>query len=451
VILNRLKGEFKELNKLRKLKNATLSNYHFLRLKKDQWKDPQQLQDTQFKKLKAILNHAYNYVPYYHKLFSVAEIKPDDIKHFKDLNKIPLTSKQNIKRNFSNILALGIDPLKLPSGKTSGSTGIPMKIVYDYPTKIHHNALHKYLLSECGVKLNDNFITIWGRDAKSITWGKKYSMLFGDVCNTVIPLVIPEKIIKVLRKLNPDVINTFPSVITTLANYDISGINPRIIFTMGEIVTKHHRDLVKTVFNSELFETYGSVEFEHLAFECKEHCGLHTITDGAYIEFIDENGEYVSAGESGEIIVTGLINYAMPLIRYRIGDLGIPTDEKCPCGRSWQLIKSIEGRSNDYLTLPSGKILSFLYLMRLITHTEIFSRNIFNISQYQIVQEQKDKITFNIVKGKNFNLNDFILIKNNIKNWAFKLGENLNVEIKIVDKIQRTRTGKRKVLISMLE
>lgn len=121
------------------------------------------------------------------------------------------------------------------------------------------------------------------------------------------------------------------------------------------MVTQHCRDIVKKKFDLELFETYGAVEFGWLAFECNEHCGLHMTTNNMYLEIVDEEGEQVSAGEQGEIIVTGLYNRAMPLIRYRIGDLGIPSDEKCPCGRSWPLIKSIEGRINDYSSAQRQK------------------------------------------------------------------------------------------------
>ena len=426
------------------------ASYYLSQLKKDQWKDFQQLKNIQFKKLKAIIKHAYNYVPYYHRLFSSAKFRPEEIRNHDDIRKIPLTSKQDTQKNYLDMVPRGIDASKLPSRFTSGSTGIPLKVVSDYSEGSYINAVTKYPFFECGVKLSDNFVTVWGRGAQSIAWGKKYVRLLETVSETTVPLFPPEKLVNVLRQINPDVLNTFPSVLSTLANYDVSGINPRLIFTQGEVVTQHCRDVVKKMFNSDLFETYGSVEFGQLAFECNEHCGLHVITNGAYIEFVNEDGEYVSPGEQGEIIVTGLYNYAMPLIRYRIGDLGIPNDKKCPCGRSWPLIKSIQGRINDYLILSSGRKVSWLYLLRLILYDEEFKKNVFSISQYQIIQDRKNRIILKVVKGKEFNPKMLERIKNNVETEFAKLGEKLEVVMQVVKEIPAERTGKRRIFISKL-
>ena len=437
------------MNKLRRLTNLISASYYLSRLKRDQWKDFQQLRNIQFNKLKAIIKHAYNYVPYYHRLLSSAKIQPEDIRNYDDVRKIPLTSRQDIQKNYTDIIAKGVDASKFPSSVTTGSSGIPSKFVSDYSHLNHVDATGRYTFFECGVKLSNNFVTVWGRGTQSIVWGKKYARLLGYIRNSVVPLFPEETLINILRQIDPDVISTFPSLLSTLANHDVSGINPRLLFTQGEPVTQHCRDLVKKSFHSELFETYGSVEFGHLAFECDEHCGLHMITNGAYIEFIDEDGEHVSPGEQGEIIVTGLYNRVMPLIRYRIGDSGVPTDEKCPCGRSWPLIKEIQGRIEDYLILPSGRKLSWLYLVR---HSgKEITKNVFAITQYQIIQERKDRIIFKVIKGKEFDPKMFEKIKNNIETHFAERGENLEVIIQIVKELPAARTGKKRLFISMLK
>jgi phenylacetate-CoA ligase len=214
------------------------------------------------------------------------------------------------------------------------------------------------------------------------------------------------------------------------------------------MVTSHCRYIVKKKFNVDLFETYGSVEFGDIAFECPEHFALHILTDNVYIELLDEDGEPVSPGERGEIVVTGLHNYAMPLIRYKIGDLGVLTGEKCPCGRSWPLLKSIEGRSNDLVVLPSGRKISWLYLQRYIFYDPEFQKNLFCISQYQLVQERPDQIIFKFVKGSNFDSNLLLRMKNNIENAFAKQGEKIEVIMQLVKEIPMERTGKRRVFIS---
>jgi phenylacetate-CoA ligase len=214
------------------------------------------------------------------------------------------------------------------------------------------------------------------------------------------------------------------------------------------VVTSHCRGVARKKFNVELYETYGSVEFGSIAFECTEHFALHILTDNVYIEVLDENGEHVSPGERGEIVVTGLHNHMMPLIRYRIGDLGVLTDERCPCGRSWPLLKSVEGRSNDLIVLPSGRKISWLYLQRCIFYDPVFQKNLFCISQYQLVQERLDRIVFKVVKGTNFDANLLLRIKNNIEKFFAEQGEKMEVVTQVVEEIPMERTGKRRMFIS---
>jgi phenylacetate-CoA ligase len=438
------------MNKIDKLVNSFLSSFYIKQLRRDQWHDQEYLKIKQFKRLKAILKYAYDYVPFYHSLFRSAGVKPEDIKSHEDLVKIPPVSKQDIRENYQDFIARGLDASKLPSSFTSGSTGIPLRLVYDHLGRVRIGASERYPYVECGVKTSDNFITIWGRGSQTITFGRKYVKLLGSFSETIVPIFPPEKLTLVLRKLKPDVINTFPSIISMLRDYDVSGINPRLIFTQGEVVTPHCRYVAKELFNSELFETYGSVEFGQLAFECEEHAGLHLITDIAYVEFISDDGEHVSSGETGEIIVTGLCNTAMPLIRYRIGDMGVSSAEDCSCGRKWPMVKSIEGRLNDFLVLPSGKRLSWLYILRHILYDKQFQRNIFYISQYQVVQEEKDKLVLKIAKKEKLDTRVLEGIKGNIEKYFSEIGEKVTVTVETVKEIPLEKTGKRRLFISKL-
>ncbi|MEM2293276.1 MAG: AMP-binding protein, partial [Nitrososphaerota archaeon] len=429
------------MNKINKLLTNMLSNLYVRQLRKSQWRDQRLLRNMQFKKLKALIKYAYECVPFYHKLMHSCKIKPEDIRDYKDLRRIPPVSKQDIRGKYKDFIAQGLDVSKLRSSFTSGSTGIPLKICYDDATLSFYTALRRYIFSECGVKPNDRFVTIWGR-AQSIVWSKPYAKIFGGFNDILVPAFFEEaKLVNILRKINPDVIYTFPSILMLLANSDVSGICPRLIFTQGETVTRHCRDVIKKAFNLELFDTYGSVEFEFLAFECSQHSGLHMITDASYIEFIDTDGEHVSYGEEGEIIVTGLHNRAMPLIRYRIGDVGIPANEECSCGRTWPLIKKIYGRTDDYLVLPSGRKISYFNFYD--SFYRILEKNVFCISQFQIVQENKDRITFKIVKGKNFSPKMLEDIARNVKQFFASYGERMEVVMQVVDGIPMERTGKR--------
>ena len=296
-----------------------------------------------------------------------------------------------------------------------------------------------YAFLENGVRLTDRFVNIAFRQ-KSISLPNH---IFISCLNKT------SNIIDILQKFNPDVTYTFPHILEDICSYDASGINPRLIFTQGEVLTRYRRSLIKNVFCLEINDTYGSVEFGRLAFECNEHSGLHMITDSAVTEFIDENGESVAPGERGEIVATGLYNYAMPIIRYRLGDIGIFTDEKCSCGRNWPLIKNIDGRFSDVLVLSSGNKIYPHFLIQCI-NSEL-KKNLFCISQYQIIQKKRNKILLKIIKGKKFDPKLLFKIKDNFINFFNRLNEEIFIEIDCVENISTTRSGKLKRVISLIE
>jgi phenylacetate-CoA ligase len=417
-------------------------------LKKDQWKKVRELEDIQFKKLKEIITYAYEYVPYYHRLFKSVKFKPSDLKEKNFIKKIPITTKMDLQRAYPSIIAKGIDLSKQSCNFTSGSTGIPLRVIKDKKTDACHYAKDIYTLLECEVSFKDTFVYIRSM-AESIKPPKPYSIILGSLRSYTVPVFNEsEKILSVLKQLNPDAFQTFPSVLTDLSAGETSGINPRKIFAIGENLTQHCREVTRRAFNVEINELYGSIEFENLAFECNEHAGLHIITDSALLEFLDQDYDHVAAGESGEIVVTDLLNHAMPLIRYKLGDVGIPSDERCNCGRGWPLIKNIEGRTNDNFVLPSGRKASFFAFFRFI-HKEL-EEQVFGISQFQVIQEKRNKLVLKVVKGKEFNESSIERLREKMEAFFITLGEEVKVEILIVDEIPRGKTGKRQTIISLV-
>jgi phenylacetate-CoA ligase len=423
-----------------------------LQIKRNQWRKTQELEEIQLKKLKSMLRHAYDNVPYYHQLFDAAKFKPEDFKDLEDLRRIPITTKKDIQQNFPNTLKNGVDLSHQKARFTTGSTGIPLNIIISPEEEIQARWVsYNYPFLECGLKSTDDLVSIW-TGGESIRRPSKYAKIIPYlISDTSIPIFNDEKkLINALQQIKLDGISTYPSLLTLLCNYDVSELNPRLIFTVGETLTKHCRDTVKRAFNLEIFDIYGSEEFGRMAFECNKHSGLHMITDHNVIEFIDEGGEHVDPGEEGEIIVTGLINRTSPLIRFAIGDVGIPIDEECSCGRAWPLMKSIQGRTDDYLVLPSGRRISLRYLA-VPVYEKIIESNVFCISQYQIIQEKRNRIVFKAVKGKKFDAEILIKIKEDLETFFAREEEDVEVCVQLVDEIPMERTGKRRVLISKIQ
>jgi len=408
-------------------------------LRRNQWKTLPELKSIQLKRLKAMIHYAYNHVPYYHWLFDSIKFKPKDLRSLEDLEKIPVTTKIDVQKSLANFIAKGVDVSKCIEYFTSGSTGIPLKTYKDLRAACLDSALKAYAFLECGMRLTDKFV--------SVSWHQR-SMILPSQIFVSSRKYKPDAITDYLSRIKPDIIYTYPSFLEELCCFDTSGINPRLIFSQASTLTQHFRNLVRSIFGLEIYDTYGSTELGRLAFECEAHSGLHMLTDSAVIEFIDDNGKPVAPGEIGEIVVTGLYNYAMPLIRYNLGDLGILADGKCCCGRSWPLIKSIEGKSNDVIVMPSGRELypgSFL----LCIEDEI-EETPFCISQYQIIQEKRNRIILKFKIGKEFDQKVISRIKQNFQNLFTRLDEDVHIDMRCVEEIPMERTGKRKKIISLV-
>jgi phenylacetate-CoA ligase len=250
-----------------------------------------------------------------------------------------------------------------------------------------------------------------------------------------------ENILKKLSDLKPDVIYTYPSILSLLGkeieekkNLEVSS---KLILTTGEFLTDSNREKLKSIFKSEISSIYSTVEFGHIAFECKEHSGYHIITDNVIVEFV-KDGIDVSVGEKGEVIVTTLHNFAMPLIRYKLGDIAVPLNTKCNCGRGFPLIKDIEGREDDFFIMPSGKKIS----PRMINVIEFIP----GIKEYKIIQKTKKRIAVKLVKNDEFSERTIIEVKNKILIGC--LGEDVQVEVESVKELPKERTGKKRAVVS---
>jgi phenylacetate-CoA ligase len=162
------------------------------------------------------------------------------------------------------------------------------------------------------------------------------------------------------------------------------------------------------------------------------------ISDGAIIEFI-KGDKNISGHEPGEIVVTSFYNYAMPLIRYKLGDVGIPSNKKCSCGRGFPLMNSVEGRTDDFLILPSGRIISPRGINYGIEYIP-------GITEYRTIQEEKGRFVVQVVKGKGFSQETISQIERQIK--AGCLGENVRCEVEVLKELHKERTGKLRIIVS---
>ena len=248
-----------------------------------------------------------------------------------------------------------------------------------------------------------------------------------------------EEQVNLISQHQPTAITGYPSILlewAKLIEKEGIDIHPRFIRTEAELLTAESREYIEDIFRCSVYEEYGSCEMMQYAFECRER-GYHISVDNAVMEFA-KDGEKVAPGEQGEILATSLAKYGMPFIRYDLYDVGVPAEDSCPCGRGLPLMKLIVGRDDDFIILPSGKKVG----PRLVIPPFELIRG---VCEFRVVQEKKDLIIIEIIKGKEYTQATEDALK---KNLSDILCEPVELLFEYVDEIPRGRHNRPRPLIS---
>ena len=411
------------------------------RLRRNEWLSPQALEKIQWRKLKRLLRHAYENVPYYHRLFKTAGIRPEDIKSHQDLSKVPITTKVQLQALApEEIMARGIDRSKCIEIRTSGSTGRPLNIYLAQKEREFFDIVWTRGFMGAGLSWKDKKVHIRNVLREPITC-KYWFQSLGIMRREYIPLVGNEEFVaKFLEKGDFDILVSYPAlfriIIGRMKQDDRLRRGPRLVFSAGELLDVPIRRKIEDYFQAPVFNFYGIMEGGLIAWECAPHRGFHINTDIVVLEIV-RDGKVVESGERGRIVATGLHSYSMPFIRYDTEDVGVLSDRRCPCGRSLPLLEGLEGRCNDFVSLPDGRVLPPGLFISLC--------NLDEIVQYRIVQEKIDELIVYLVLESNTPTDLAKCAKEKIKAWV---GETMTIRMKIVDEIPPDRSGKLRSVIS---
>src|SRR4030067_3122600 len=401
----------------------------------DQWLKPSELRKLQDKRLRGIVKHSYENVPYYRNVFKQAKITPNDIKTTDDLTKIPILTKKDLKNlTLDKICATNVDLTHCLKEGTSVSSGTPLLVFWTKKAKIdcYLRALRWQL--KCGDKISNKQAVL------AAGWLLTHPIQRIGIFRTKYISGINETqaIIEQLKKFKPDTLVTLPSFIILLGKEikenPSNQISIKHAFVGGEMIDEYSRRICKETFNVDLHECYGANEVGFLAAQCPERIIQHTEADTRFIEII-KNNQRAAQGEEGDIVVTNLTNYATPLIRYNLEDLGMLLDDECSCGSSFPLFKITLGRKSDIITLPNNKTVSAVTVYTLLIPIE-------GIKQFQLVQERKDTFRVKIVKDSRFSNSTRQEIASVLEQ---RLGRT-KINIELVDDIPREKSGKYKQL-----
>jgi len=416
-------------------------------LDRSQYLPAEEISSIQLVRLNALLNHAYDNVPYYRKWFDEAGLRPNDIKSIDDLVKLPILTKEDVRANFKELIAVNFPRAKILPYSTSGSTGEPLKfyITREANARRYANVYRAY--KWYGYEMGDKIAYIWypnkrgfmSRQIKNLRLGAFLGRIYLDPLN--MSQVEMKRFVTRLKRFKPSLILAYPTAAHILADYiksnNIKGLMPKAVITMGEMLLDYQRQAIRQAFGCEVFDSYGARETGPIAYQCPGHAGYHIFAESLVLEFI-KDGKAVPNGETGKVLVTDLTNYAMPFIRYENGDLGVLTSEKCRCSVNLPSMKPIEGRIEDII-VTKEKLISSLAL------NPIF--NDLPINQYQIVQETEDEILVKIVKGDGYTE---AVTENVLKLLPKYISKNMEFNIIFTDNIPLTPSGKHRFVISKI-
>jgi phenylacetate-CoA ligase len=423
-------------------------------LNRTQWASASELLVLQQKKLHRLLTYAYEYVPYYRRIFDQVGFRPDHIlTNPASLRHLPILTKAIIHENFEDLLTTETKRrASLSHLTTGGSTGHPLTFMQDANFRDYVTAdIHRHL-GWAGWKLGQVHAYIWGASFEVKASQAIRARLMNWVLNRFVTnaYVLSEEgmgaFADQVRRSRPRILFGYPSSLYRFAEFireaSMDDIKFEAIFASAEVLYPAQRRLIEEVFGGRMFNRYGTRELGGISCECQAHTGLHASIDNNYIEIVRDlsSNESTQPGEPGQIIVTNLNNQGMPFIRYSIEDMGAwSTLGRCPCGRELPLMELVQGRRIDMFRTRDGRSVWGGFA------SPMFGMK--GVKQFQLVQKTLDLVVARIVKEGPLDETRLDEIEQTIH---IALGDQVKVVFEFPDDIPVLDSGKYRYAISEL-
>jgi len=370
----------------------------------------EELESLQFRRLKDTLEKVYKDSPFYRKMFKENGLNPSKFKSLKDLSLIPFTTRQDLRDNFPyGLLSVPLEKV-IRLHTSTGTTGKPKAVLFTQKDIDQASELIARSMRMTGAKRDDVFQNMMSYGL--FTGG----LIFHYGAEKLGLLVIPagagntERQIQLMRDFKTTVIHITPSYALYLADVmEDMGLDPkhdlslRIAYLGAEPYSEETRVKIQDIFGVDAYNSYGLSEMNGpgVAFECREKEGMHLWEDNFIMEIIDPStGKVLEDGEEGELVLTSINREAMPILRYRTGDLTYIYPERCRCGRTHRRIARLKGRVDDMFIVRGVNVFPSEIERVLMSLPEV-GRN------YQIILEREknlDKLRVRVeVKGDLFN------------------------------------------------
>lgn len=412
-------------------------------------------------KVAELLRFSLDKVPYYREKFGHLGLRAADIaaKPVEALRALPLLDKIILHNRLDQLKADDFDKRKWYYNISGGSTGEPARFVQD-AVYCNVGQAGKMLLDEwTGYGIGMPKVILWGSERDLLVGKDTLRTRLGSYLRNEYPLnafrmteADMRSFVATINRVRPVQILAYADAAFELARFiereGLSVHSPKAVMTSATTLYPHMRDMIERVFSAPVFNRYGSREVGDIACECDRHNGLHVNPYTQHVEILRADGSPCAPGEVGEVVVTLLTNFVMPIIRYRIGDMAAWAEHSCACGRHWPLLQEVSGRVNSIIktnkgTYSSAALMTVVYFKDM-EKTQPFS----SFRQFQLVQKTLDRY-------------ELKLVLQDTKVWELEreqvltklhsvLGVNVNIKIEIVDEIVPSASGKHQFIWSEL-
>ncbi len=410
--------------------------------------------------LSQILIHSATSVPYYRALFAQRGISlpggqdaliedPASV-----LAQLPILTKRLIRAHTDDLTSADLAQRKWYRNSSGGSTGVPITFIQDSDHKTRAIAIQSLYSAWVSAEVGERQVHIWGSPEEVARGHVNLPIMLANWLTDRTLLnayfMSPERMRAFIATLNakrPKLIVAYAQAIYELAQFaqreGLPIARQTAIISTADTLYPFMRETLEQVFGCPVYNRYGSREVGDVAGECHEHQGLHVLPWGSYVEIVDDEGAPVPPGVEGRILVTNLTNYAMPLLRYDIGDRGAlaPTNT-CPCGRRGQLLLHLAGRESDIFKASDGTLIEGGYFADLLESRPW-------VQKFQVVQESLDAVRYKVMLsgGQSCPPEDMAAITEKTR---AALGPACQVHFAFVDDIPQLTSGKYRYTLSLV-
>ena len=424
-------------------------------LEENQWKPREEVEGNSLARLRELLVHSQKNVPFYRDAMARAGFEPANLRSFADLRALPIIGKRDLRENYDRFKASGEDgPYDIWT--SSGSTGAPFPFRLDRRSVRANNfaALargRRWWNMDYGVReamiwsgLSDLTGTMSGRlnaIKRRVSWSLK------NITMLDVYLLDDAAIARAYRQFSrsrPKLVRAIASgLLRFSAGVERLGLDGRrlgieVAIYTGEGLSRAQRDRIEAILGCRTVSEYGCTELGVIAFECPQG-GLHLSHDNLVVEFVVD-GRLARPGEQAELVVTNLNDRIYPLVRYKVGDLAALSTKSCACGRSLPLIEELGGRVHDIVRTPRDRVVHGLFFTHLFDHLP-------EVEQFRVVQKRIDGLLIEVVVPTAAVAKVCSSVENAVRD---SLGEPMNVEVRAVDVLPVSSSGKTRWIVSEL-